>query len=365
VRHYWFVAAGTGGHIFPGLAVARQMARALSPKSTFMFWGDASRLEAKLIPQAGFPIKFLKVEQWKGRSQVKKFLALLGVLCSFFTVLVESFRKKPNALISVGGYVSVPVALVARIRNVPVFLIEPNSVSGVANVLVSKWAVEAYVSPALPDSGALKCPIIKAGNPVREDLKPLVIREQVERIMVLGGSQGARLLAQASVDAALELKALGSNLKWLIQAGDKNLDEIVELVKARNLKATITVVSFIENMAKAYEESDLLISRAGATTLAELAVVGLPSILVPFPHAADDHQRVNAKAFADVGAARMVDERESDFARKLSTNLRDLCASDSGFKKRRDMHLKLTEFARPAASHEISERIMNHLQAKV
>jgi len=358
--HFWFVAAGTGGHIFPGLAVAKQIAKS-SPESTFLFWGDASRLESKLVPQAGFPIHFLNVEQWKGRSKIRKILALLGVAFSCLKVYLESLRRKPSALVTVGGYVSVPVAVAARLRGIPVFIIEPNSVSGVANVLVSKWAREAYVSPALPESGKLQCEMIKTGNPVREDLPQLAIRSEVEQILVLGGSQGAIALARGAVTAALEMKSLGLKFRWVIQAGEKNQAEVAELVTRSGLSPTVSVVPFIADMAAAYAASDLLISRAGATTLAEMAVVGIPNILVPFPHAADDHQRVNARAFERIGAARMADEVDPDFAGKLSAHIRDLCASDSGLQKRSTMHLKLRDFARPQASQEIAQRIMKHV----
>ncbi len=355
------MAAGTGGHIFPGLAVAKQITKSLQ-NSSFLFWGDASRLEAKLIPAAGYPIKFLNVDQWKGQSKLKKFIALAGVGLSFLKVLVESFYHRPDALISVGGYVSVPVALAAKIRNVPIFLIEPNSVSGVANVLVSKWAVEAYVSPALPESSKLKCEMVKTGNPVREDLQTLTIKNEVKKILVLGGSQGARLLAQGSVQAALEMKSKGLKLHWTIQAGEKNFSEINEMVTKLQLGETVVVVAFIQDVAKAYIDNDLLISRAGATTLAEMAVVGIPSILVPFPHAADDHQRVNARALEKVGAALMVDEVDPNFEKNLSASVRDLCEGESGFQKRTAMHLRLRDFARPMASQEISVRIMNYPQ---
>lgn len=363
-RHFWFVAAGTGGHIFPGLSVAEEIKKNTQDKATFLFWGDPKRLEARLVPEAGFEIKFLQVEQFKGRSKVKKILSLLGVGLSFLVALAESFRKKPAALVSVGGYVSVPVALAAKVRGVPVYLIEPNSVSGAANILVSKWATEAFVSPALPASKTLKCKIVKTGNPVRRDLPSLRIKSAVQKILVLGGSQGALQLSRGAVSAAVEMKSLGIDLKWMIQVGEKNQAEISDLVSRSGLAGFVTVVPFIKDISQAYAAADLMISRAGATTLAEMAVVGTPTILVPFPHAADDHQRLNAKALADVGAARMVDESDADFDKKLSANLRDLCASDSGMQKRASLHLKLKEFAKPLASHEISERILAQTSQK-
>lgn len=360
--HIWFVAAGTGGHIFPGLSVADEIKRLTEQRASFLFWGDKNRLESKLVPQAGYPISFIRVEQWKGRSFLRRLMALAHIGFSLMHVLWQSFRKRPVALVSVGGYVSVPVALAAKIRKIPVFLIEPNSVSGVANVLVSKWAVAAYTSPVFPDSKTLKCKLVKTGNPVRLGLPSLTVRSHVEKILVLGGSQGALKLSKAAVATAMEFKSLGLNFSWTIQVGEKKLAELTELVDRSNLSGVVRVVPFIKDVNSAYAESDVLISRAGATTLAEVAVVGIPSVLVPFPFAADDHQRINARALSDVGAARMVDEDDKDFEKKLSSNLRDLCASDSGFQKRMAMHLKAKEFGKPEASREIAERILNDKQ---
>lgn len=361
--HFWFVAAGTGGHIFPGLAVAGEISRSSGGDPSFLFWGDKSRLEAKLIPQAGYPIQFIRVEQWKGRSLLRRLFALTLLAFSLLRVLIESFRQRPAALVSVGGYVSVAVALVARLRKIPVFLIEPNSVSGVANVLVSKWAHVAFTSPVFPAQKKLRCPVVTTGNPVRAGLPVIAVRSEVKKILVLGGSQGALRLSKCSVLTAIELKSLGLNFFWTIQVGEKNFAEIVDLVRRSGVDAFVNVVPFIKDMSAVYAETDVLISRAGATTLAELAVVGLPSVLVPYPHAADDHQRVNARALADVGAARMVEEEGEDFEKKLSATLRDLCASDSGLAKRTSLHLKVRDFARAEATADIAQRILKHLNS--
>lgn len=357
--HFWFVAAGTGGHIFPGIAVADKLKELTKGQASFLFWGDQKRLESKLVPSAGYKISFIKVEQWKGKALFGRLVALLGVAISLLKVLAISFVKKPDALVSVGGYVSVPVAVAARIRKIPVFLIEPNSVSGVANVLVSRWAKVAYTSPVFPASKTLKCPILTTGNPVRPGLPLTVIHEHAQKILVLGGSQGALKLSKACLNVAQKLNLQGQKLSWIVQVGEKNFPELETYSKQSLLNDFVKVVPFIKDMNEAYAGCDLVISRAGATTLAELVVVGAPSILVPFPFAADDHQRINAKSLQDAGASLMVEEEDLNFEDKLFQSVHYLTNQQlESYEKRKSLHRQALTFSRPHATKEIAENIL-------
>jgi len=355
---FWIVAAGTGGHIFPGLSLASEL-RGRFADADLIFFGTRDRLEARLIPEAGYPIQFLRAGRWKGRGFFGRIVGLFDMTVGFFQVLSLLFKGRPRALVSVGGYVSVPTALACFVFRIPVFILEPNFRAGLANRLLSAGARRAFCSPGADSPRVLRCPVEELGTPVRQDLQPAIIRERSDRILVLGGSQGALSLCEASFKVMRELRKEHPLLKLKLQCGDRNLQSALKWQREFHLENCVEVVAFISDIPTALAEADIVIARAGASTVSELAISGHPTILVPFPHAADDHQRINAALLASSGAALLVDEKENDFTNRLLESLRGLAVRPGHYRRRLDLHEKLLTWGRPRAAHEIVDRVLS------
>lgn len=357
---YWIVAAGTGGHIFPGLSVADEIKKR-EPESEFLFFGTRERLEAKLVPQHGYPIFFLNAKQWKGRGPLSRALALLSLLRGIFQVWGQILAKRPRCLISVGGYVSVPTALACRFFGVPLFLIEPNIRAGLANRLLSRVARAAFCPPGADAMQLFKCPTFDAGNPVRGEIKIQGSSAEVKKILVLGGSQGALALCDVAVPLMKKLAVVNPQVVMTLQTGEKNLAATQAKVQAAKLDKTLHVVPFIASVAQAFEAHQIVIARAGAMTLAELSIAALPTILVPFPFAADDHQRFNARLLEKDAAVLLVDEKEPDFAANLEKKLLSLLEGAEGRSRRSELSKNFQKWARPRAGVDIVDKILKKL----
>jgi UDP-N-acetylglucosamine--N-acetylmuramyl-(pentapeptide) pyrophosphoryl-undecaprenol N-acetylglucosamine transferase len=357
-KQIWFVAAGTGGHIFPGLALAREMQRRDGGLEA-LFFGTRDRLEAKLVPEAGFPMAFLVSGAWKGKGLLGRVGSLLAIAWGFLQVWGRLLRGRPRALVSVGGYVSVPTALAGRAFGVPLYILEPNIRAGLANRVLSRLAVRAYAAPGSDARTALHCPVEELGNPVREDLRPNPLRERVTRLLVLGGSQGARALCQASLWMARDAGFRERGVQLILQTGERNLKESEALKTELGLGAEVELLPFIRDIPSALEAADLVVARAGAMTVAELAVAGVPTIFVPFPFAADDHQRVNAEILAKAGACRVIDERQPAFESRLSAAITELAWAEDATTARRALAESFRRFARPRATAEIAQQILS------
>ncbi len=356
-KNIWVVAAGTGGHIFPGLRVAEFMEKSASDIE-FCFFGSRLRLESEIIPKHGRRIKFLSASPWKGKGLIARINALVDLTIGFFQVLAFSFRETPSALISVGGYVSLPVAFAVFVRGKKIFLIEPNIRAGVSNRLVSKMASLAFSTPGSDAAKVFKCPVKEFGNPVRSGFQVCEVRDQVKKIIVLGGSQGARAICESMIRAAAKLNFEKSGIEVLLQTGAANLEFSLALKKELSLKETFVVKAFVDRVDAELLSSDLVVARAGAMTVAELAISALPTVFIPFPFAADDHQRVNAKLLEDAGAAKCVDEREGEFQKNLENELSRLI---DNVELRRSRALRMREWGRPAATEAISAAILESL----
>ena len=356
----WIVAAGTGGHIFPGVALAKEF-KLRDPNLEIEFFGTKDRLEEKLIPKHGFPITFLKAKQWKG----KNFLHRIGSVAALFESLVLLFKKtvkeKPLCLISVGGYVSMPVGLACWLRGIPVFLVEPNIRAGISNKILSQFAYKAFTIPGSDALQKFKCSTLDTGNPVmgRVELNP--IRKEAQNILILGGSQGAKILCSVGLKVFKRLQEKGFSFRLLLQSGEKNLEESLTLKKQLGLGDECEVQPFFHDVPEKLKWADVIIARAGAMTLTELSLTCVPSILVPFPAAADDHQRVNARILESDGAVRVVDEKEKDFENLLEINLIELLSSSQGHNARSLLAKNMNKFARPQATQRIASEILNSL----
>ena len=311
------MAGGTGGHIFPGLAVAN----VLRAEGWRVVWlGNPDGMEAKLVPSVdagGYEMAWIRFGALRGKGILRKLLLPFNLLRGFIQALRELRRIRPDVVLGMGGYVTVPGGIMAAALGIPLVLHEQNSVAGLANRLLAGFADR--VLTGFPD-------VLKkgewVGNPVRSEIgllaTPTLRYRERERcddpmhLLVVGGSLGAAALNE-TVPQALALLPEDERPEVLHQAGAKHIDALREIYARAGVTANL--VPFIEDMAGAYAWADLVICRSGALTVAELAAAGAASILVPFPHAVDDHQTGNARFLAHAGAAILLPQAELTPAR--------------------------------------------------
>ena len=293
------MAGGTGGHIFPALAVADQ----LRDNGWKVVWlGSKAGMESKLVPQYGFEIVWVRFSGLRGKGLLRTLLLPLNLLIAFWQSVRAIFQVRPDVVLGMGGYISFPGGMMAAALARPLVLHEQNSVAGLANKVLARVADRVLV--AFPNS-------LKnaewTGNPVRRDIAQLPVPDERFRsrsgklnLLIVGGSLGAQALNEA-VPRALALIPAARRPQVTHQAGEKHLAMLEEEYRRADVSATIQ--AFIRNMAEAYEIADLVICRAGALTVSELAAAGIASVLVPFPSAVDDHQTFNARYLSDQSAA--------------------------------------------------------------
>lgn len=303
-RTLMIMAGGTGGHIFPGLAVADE-ARAAGWQVVWM--GARGGMEERLVPRHGIPAAWIRARAARGRGLRQKLLLPMSLLYSFWESARHIRRLRPDAVLGLGGYVAFPGGMMASLLGRPLAVHEQNAIAGLANRVLAH--VSDKVMVAFPDA-------IKAaewtGNPVRCDIAAIAPpterfagRAGPLRLLVVGGSLGAQALNEV-VPQALAL--LDEKPIVVHQSGEKHLDALRRHYEGAGVSGEL--VAFIDDMARRYAEADLVICRAGAVTIAELSASGTASILVPFPHAVDDHQTANARFLADRGAAILLPQTE-------------------------------------------------------
>ena len=312
------MAGGTGGHIFPGLAVAK----VLRARGADVSWlGTPAGLENRLVPQAGIDFDTIPIQGLRGRGLAGWLAAPLRVLRAAWQARSILRRRRPQCVLSMGGYVAGPGALAARLMGIPLVIHEQNAIAGLTNRLLRPLArrIMTGFPETLPRGEHV-------GNPVREDIAAIdapehrmADREGPLRVLVVGGSQGAAAFSDV-VPAGLAGIEASTRPQIVHQAG-RQLDETVRAYQRAGIEGD--VCEFIDDMAGAWARTDLAICRAGALTVAELAAAGVASVLVPFPHAVDDHQTANARFLSDAGAAWLVDQREFS-AEWLATLLKRL-----------------------------------------
>ena len=300
------MAGGTGGHVFPGLAVADE----LRGRGWNVVWmGARTGMEARLVPARGYPVAWIRAAALRGKGLLAKLLLPLNLLVGFWQSAVAIFRIRPDVVLGMGGYVAFPGGMMASLLARPLAVHEQNAIAGLTNRVLAGVADKSMAAfpGALPRAEW-------TGNPVRAEIAALPApearyagREGPLRLLVVGGSLGAQALNEVVPKAIARLVAAQRPVVTH-QAGERHLEALRENYRAAGVQGTL--VPFIEDMARAYAEADLVICRAGATTVAELAAGGVPSVLVPFPQAVDDHQTANARYLADQGAARLVRQAE-------------------------------------------------------
>ncbi len=309
---------GTGGHVYPGLAVAEQLRR-LAPDADIRFVGTRRGIEATLVPRAGWPLATVPASGFRGLGVVARLRFLLNFAAGGLASLALLLRRRPDVVLGTGGYVSAPVIAAARLLGIACAVQEQNAIPGSVNRLVGRWARRAYLgfAGAARWFPAGRC--VATGNPVRAAMAAAAGQAPPggaapgggHRVLVFGGSGGAATLNRAVTGAAADWDARG-DLTVLAQTGPREFAAVRDAVLAAAPGGRVQVVPYIDDMAGELARADLVVCRAGAMTLAELHCLGRPAVLVPFPHATDDHQTRNARDCEKAGAAVVVPDAECD-----------------------------------------------------
>ena len=343
------MAGGTGGHVFPALAIAR----ALRLRDEDVVWlGTERGIESRVVPPEGIPFETVRVQGLRGKGVWTWLLAPLRVVVAVADAARVVWRHKPKVVLGMGGYTAGPGGVAAWLLRRPLVIHEQNAVAGLTNRLLAGFARE--VLEAFPGSFSAGVKTRVTGNPVRADivaLPPPAVRFAGRhgplRLLVLGGSQGARAL-NATVAGAVALLPAGQRPEIRHQAGEATRPIAEAAYRAAGVDAE--VVAFIDDMAEAYGWADLVLARSGALTVAELAAAGVGAVLVPFPAAVDDHQTRNASWLADAGAATLLPQSELTAAR-LAAELQT-CTGN------RDLLLTRAERARGLAMPQATATIV-------
>lgn len=317
VARVMILAGGTGGHIFPALAVAEKLR---SHGCELLWLGTEAGMEARLVPQQGIPMEWLAVAGFRGKGLRAKALAPGKLLLACWQAARILRRFKPDVVLGMGGFVAGPGGLMSKLLGIPLVIHEQNRIPGTTNRLLVKCAKK--VLEAFPGSFAADIGAVCVGNPLRASIVAEAETPQAHdglpRLLVVGGSLGAKALNETVPEA---IALAGVKLKIRHQTGQAMRAETEALYARLGVEAE--VVAFIQDMADAYRWADLAVCRAGAMTLSELAAFRLPSIQVPFPFAIDDHQTANARYFSEAGAAKLLPQSELT-PQRLSEELKTL-----------------------------------------
>ena len=300
------MAGGTGGHVFPALAVAREM----RTRGWQVSWlGTRRGIESRVVPDNGIYIDWLSVGGIRGKGLMSKLVGVIKLVRACGEALIVLRRRQPSVVLGMGGFVAGPGGLMSALLGIPLLIHEQNRVPGTTNRLLLKRA--KVVMEAFPGSFGKAAEAVCTGNPLREDFRALPEKQlwtpeagRAIRVLVVGGSQGAQVLNEAVPSALAKM----NNVDIWHQSGQVMFEQVAKQYQALRLPAKTS--AFIEDIAEAYQWADMVICRAGAMTVSELAAASLPSILVPLPHAIDDHQTANAHYLTDAGAGILLPQHE-------------------------------------------------------
>ena len=353
---------GTGGHIFPAIAIANAL-KQLQPDIVILFVGAKGKMEMDKVPQAGYKIEGLDIAGLNRSSLTKNILLPYKLIKSFFQgkKIIDSF--KPDAVIGVGGYSSYPVLRYAQFKHIPTFIHESNSFAGKSNILLGKRATKIFVAGVGMERFFKKDKLMITGNPVRTEIASLNstkkeairffgLEDSKRTLLVIGGSLGAKSINEVIASHLYDFADLNIQLIW--QTGSYNADAYIQSGRACK---NVWVGKFIEEMEMAYAAGDVVISRAGAMSVTELCVVKKPVIFVPFPFASEDHQTVNAKHLVDRNAALMV--KDSDASLKLFSTAMDLLFDDS---RQQELEKNIATLSVVNADEIIANQILNSIR---
>jgi UDP-N-acetylglucosamine--N-acetylmuramyl-(pentapeptide) pyrophosphoryl-undecaprenol N-acetylglucosamine transferase len=355
-----FAGGGTGGHLFPAIAIADELKKA-AQSTDITFIGTKYKLEAKIVPQARYAFRSIWISGFQRGFKLRNILFPIKLIVSFIQTYFILKKIHPHVVVGTGGYVAGPVLRTAMFMKIPTLIQEQNSYPGVTTRLLAPNANEVHVT----FESSVKYftnvnNIYVTGNPTRGSLENIDKREALKyfgmdpdknqtTLLILGGSLGALSINNAVIKHYENLINQGYRIIW--QTGTEGYKNILDSTKSISSNL-ISVKPFIEHMDYAYSAADVVISRAGATTIAELTRLGKPSILVPYPRAAADHQTENARSLADIGAAIMI--VDSEISEKLEIILKKIVED----KNLREMGAKSKNLGKPNAASDIAKRIM-------
>jgi UDP-N-acetylglucosamine--N-acetylmuramyl-(pentapeptide) pyrophosphoryl-undecaprenol N-acetylglucosamine transferase len=353
-RKIVIMAGGTGGHVFPGLAVAHR----LQADDWQVHWlGTPDRMEAELVPAHGFPIEFINIRGLRNHGLVRKLLAPFQIIKAILQALVILRRIKPDVVLGMGGYAAGPGGVAAKLLGIPLVLHEQNAAAGLTNRLLAKIASRILMGfeGAFPLTERSRV----VGNPVRDEFLQLAQQPlkhyqagAVLKILIVGGSLGARALNQVVPNALAKL----NKVEIRHQSGKGNASQVTDLYQSLGV-TTVTVSEFISDMSAAYDWADLLICRAGALTVAEVAAAGIPAVFVPLPHAVDDHQTRNAESLTSRGAAVLMPQKEMT-ADKLAALIAQWQSDPRQLQK-------MAQLSRAAAILNATDRVVSECKALI
>jgi len=362
---FHFAGGGTAGHLFPALAIANEIKQRF-PEAEITFWGTRRGIEAKILPTTNFTLEFIPVRGFQRRLSLRNLFFPFALVASFVKVFRSLLVKRPKAVIGTGGYVSGPVAFTAWLLRIPVFIQEQNSYPGVTTRLLARIAKRVYVSFEVSKEYFRNREKLRVtGNPVRADICRASRNEAFRKfgfspeqpvLFVFGGSQGARRINQLMADI-LPVLLEKTSLQILWSTGPSDYDEIRGKTAA---DTRVKLFDFIKDMPDAYAVSSLIVSRSGATTLAELAACGLPSVLIPYPYATGGHQVFNARSFESEGAAVCLLEKNL-MPESLAQVIQELLGNPE---KLQAMAKAAKKLAKPDAAKVITDDIFAELKIK-
>ena len=350
VKHVLIAAGGTGGHVYPALAVADY----LREKNVKVTWvGTEKGLEHRVVPAANIPLEIISISGLRGKGLLNLFFVPLKLVLAIAQVIKIFLRIKPDAVLGMGGFVSGPCGLAAFVLSKPLYLHEQNAIPGLTNKVLSYLATT--VMQAFPDSFKGNKNAIALGNPIRKDISNIPAPEERMaehkdkiHLLIIGGSLGAQALNENVPQALSEVARELQPDVWH-QTGKNKLESTIDNYKKVNVDAKVT--EFIENMAEAYAWADLVICRAGALTISELANAGVGAILVPYPYAVDDHQTANAAYLTNVDAAVLIQQEQ--LVPKLKETLTELL--QAGRTKLITMAKAARALSKPNATQAVAE----------
>ncbi|MCL5027609.1 MAG: undecaprenyldiphospho-muramoylpentapeptide beta-N-acetylglucosaminyltransferase [Bacteroidetes bacterium] len=357
---FLFAGGGTGGHLFPAVAVAERIKNKI-PEAEILFVGTKSKIEGRVVPQLGYKFKSIWIKGFSRKINIENFLFPLKVLVSIIQSIYINMKFKPKVAIGSGGYVSGPAIFGSSIFGAKIILIEQNSYPGVTTRLLEKYADEIYISfeESKKYFRHLK-KLFLSGNPVRSNLNLINKNEALKKfnllpenktLLVLGGSLGAKSINEVVSSVVNELELKKVQIIW--QTGSNYFD------RYKNIQSNfIKVLPFIDEMNVAYSACDILLARAGATTIAEVLNLGIPSILVPSPNVAENHQYFNAKSLSDNNAAILIEDKNLQV--ELKEKLFSTIFSNEKLDKLKDNALLL---AKPDAADIIAQNAIRYAEA--
>ena len=359
---------GTGGHIFPAIAIAQEIQKRF-PQAEFLFIGANGKMEMEKVPQAGFQIVGLNIAGFDRGNVLKNFKLPFKILSSLTKARKTIKEFQPDFAIGTGGFASGPALFMAANLGVPIFVQEQNSLPGKTNTYLAKKAKAVFTAYPNMDHFFPKTKTFFLGNPVRKTIITDLIDKELAKeqlgldrnkltILSVGGSLGSRTLNNGWKENVKQITEKDYQLIW--QTGKLDYKELSENSRISNLKSQISLKEFISDMALAYSAADVIVSRAGAIAISELAMTKKPIVLVPFPFAAEDHQTKNAITLVEKNAARIV--KDSEMAENFWPTVLQICENEG---LRKEMSENLEFFAKPKATEEIVDEIIKTIKPKI